>query len=623
MNQSQTFIRKIIYIALIGALSIPLAFVSRPETRDSSGNIKDPGGNLSRLRDNYELSQAKLSEIDPASETMKLASLGLRGIAVSALWLQAMDQKKREEYDKLETTVKALTKIQPNFVKVWEFQAHNLAYNVSMEFDDYEYRYHWVKKGIEFLKDGVDYNKTNHRITDSLGFFTGNKMGKSDEKDSFRRLFRSDKEFHQAMSDFIEPETYDLRGYGPDSWKMAYQWYDYSRQIVNKGIGEKQISDMLFYMYRPAQLRNQGMSLQEEFRTDEKIQDVWTKAFEQWIDYGNEPITNTLNVTHTMEGMAKYEKELELYRKQLDELTPGVRQELVGDLLALAGIPAEDMEAWKLASDQRNDEQIRAARAVNEKLQSMDQDLDSRIAEKAKPDDQLKARRLVTNVERLIRQMQTIDRDSSTINYTYWRARTSAESADLTVAARQALFDAEEMRRKSIYDDEFDRDLKSGKITITKRGALSLYLDVFKIWSEVLEQHPGLKTGPTADDLVDKMKEFRDMLVITNREWPENFPLQSLIDFRAADGNSDELPTTEDLVEKQSVLEVDEDEEPTDSENSSNAPPIAQKESKPEISNLESGDTDDSNSKEAEPTEGEPKVSNLELSEPEESDSKE
>ncbi len=153
------------------------------------------------MREEYSLSQAKLAEIDPASETMKLASLGLRGVAVNMLWMQAMDHKKKENYDQLASTLKALTKIQPNFVKVWEFQAHNLAYNVSMEFDDYEYRYHWVKKGIGFLKEGVPYNKTDHRMTDNLGFFTGNKMGKSDEKDSFRRMFRQDDEFHQSMSD--------------------------------------------------------------------------------------------------------------------------------------------------------------------------------------------------------------------------------------------------------------------------------------------------------------------------------------------------------------------------------------------------------------------------------------
>ncbi len=211
---SNTFIRKIIYLLCIGGLLIPLSLISRPSSREtnvdgpSSKNRYDaqmqPGGKLSRLRDQYELSQARLMEIDPASETMKLASLGLRGVAVNMLWMQAMDHKKKENYDQLASTLKALTKIQPNFVKVWEFQAHNLAYNVSMEFDDYEYRYHWVKKGIAFLKEGVPYNKTDHRMTDNLGFFTGNKIGRSDESHPFRRMFGFDSDFRDEVEPWVE-----------------------------------------------------------------------------------------------------------------------------------------------------------------------------------------------------------------------------------------------------------------------------------------------------------------------------------------------------------------------------------------------------------------------------------
>jgi hypothetical protein len=285
MNNITPFIRKIIYIACIGGLLIPLALVSRPETRNEDGEIKDAGGVLSELRDKHNLSQAKMSEIDPASETMKLASLGLRGVAVNMLWMQAMEHKKNEDYDKLASTLQALTKIQPNFVKVWEYQAHNLAYNVSMEFDDYEYRYAWVKKGLAFLKQGIPYNKRDHRVPSKLGFFTGNKFGKSDEKLSFRRMFRKDDEFHREMSDFINPDDYDQVGYGPDSWKMAYHWYDFSRKMVEEQSCPQREGDMLFYMYRPAQLRNQGLSLQDEFRSEEILMEIWRRADEERRDF--------------------------------------------------------------------------------------------------------------------------------------------------------------------------------------------------------------------------------------------------------------------------------------------------------------------------------------------------
>ena len=164
---NRLFYRKIIYIACIGGLIIPLSFISLPPTRNESGNVDNAGGVISQMREEYDLSQAKLAEIDPASETMKLASLGLRGVAVNILWLQVDEHRKNQNYDQLNATLKALTKIQPSFVKVWEYQAHNLAYNVSMEFDDYEYRYSWVKKGLEFLKQGVPYNRRRRHSRDS------------------------------------------------------------------------------------------------------------------------------------------------------------------------------------------------------------------------------------------------------------------------------------------------------------------------------------------------------------------------------------------------------------------------------------------------------------------------
>ena len=287
MNNFSPAVRKVIYLVAIVVLIIPLSFISLPVTRDATGNIQNEGGKLSVLREIHSLSQAKLGDIDPASETMKLASLGLRGIAVSTLWMQAMEQKKKEEYDKMASTLKTLTKIQPNFVKVWEYQAHNLAFNVSMEFDDFEYRYYWVKQGLAFLKEGVPYNKTDHRMTDNLGMYTGNKMGKSDEKSSFRRMFGRDNEFHQVMSDFIDPDSYaTIGGHGYDSWKMSYQWYDYSRDLVEEKSYPKRTSDMIFYNGRPSQLRQMGLSLQTEFRPDEMQQEVWRSAQSEWQEYG-------------------------------------------------------------------------------------------------------------------------------------------------------------------------------------------------------------------------------------------------------------------------------------------------------------------------------------------------
>ena len=570
MSNNSPFVRKIIYIACIGALLIPLSMISRPETRKADGSIDDSGGHLSILREENDLSQAKMSEIDPASETMKLASLGLRGVAVNMLWMQAMEHKKKENYEQLASTLQALTKIQPNFVKVWEYQAHNMAYNVSMEFDDYEYRYHWVKKGISFLKQGIPYNKRDHRISDNLGMFTGYKFGKSDEKNSFRRMFRKDTEFHQSMSDYIDPDEYNQLGFGPDSWKMSYLWYDFSKQMVEEGCPQRR-SDMLFYMYQPAQLRNQALSLQEEYRTNEIIQEIWKEAFDQWMDYGNQEISNSLGVTVRLEGLPKLESEMETLRDKLDNLVPDgkkMRSAMMAEMMAVGKLTEEEKAVMSLASDERSDEQTQMFRKVTAILEQIDNELDAKIAYEAKPENRSEANQLVYEMAKVQTEMNVIDRDSGTVNYGYWRFRNEAESKTATAIARQALYDAEQMWRQSIYDDEYDFNYKTKEKKITKRGAITLYLDAYAKWADVLRAFPRLKEGHLAKTLIQSMQQYLDMLIITNREWPDDFPLQFLVDERNDKGETDGLPTSEYLEERRTGRE----EEDADSDNESEAP---------------------------------------------------
>ena len=97
MNRLTSFQRKIAYIAAIAVLLLPLAALSQPATVGEGGGTA--GGKLSQLRIRYNLAQARLGEIDPASETMKLATLGLRGVAANILWGWANYYKKVEDWD--------------------------------------------------------------------------------------------------------------------------------------------------------------------------------------------------------------------------------------------------------------------------------------------------------------------------------------------------------------------------------------------------------------------------------------------------------------------------------------------------------------------------------------------
>ena len=102
--KNTSFLRKVVYLVLMAALLVPLYLVSAPSFQDEFGNVTE-GGKLTQLRTLHGLSQSNLGEIDPASESMKLATLGMRGVAANLLWSRANEYKKKEEWDNLRATL--------------------------------------------------------------------------------------------------------------------------------------------------------------------------------------------------------------------------------------------------------------------------------------------------------------------------------------------------------------------------------------------------------------------------------------------------------------------------------------------------------------------------------------
>lgn len=544
-NSTNPFVRKIIYIAVIGILLIPLSFISRPEVIGKDGEVKDPGGRISQMRRENRLAQASISEIDPTSEAMKLASMGLRGVAVNVLWMQALEHQKNEDWDKLAATLQTLTKVQPNFVKVWEFQGHNLAFNVSMEFDDYEYRYEWVKKGLEFLKGGIAYNVDDHRMTDNMGFYTGTKFGKSDEKLPFRRIFRKDDVFHEAMSDYIAKGSYDAREYGPDSYKMAWWWYDESERLVDNG-AFKYKSDLMFYMHRPSQRRQQAMILSDEFRSDEVIREIWEDASDQWSKFGNIELQNNANLGFTLERVDQYESRISELRLDLDKLTPGARNRDELKAWVTLGLDEDQYYIMSASPEELNQEEKLQRLAFTRYLNDVKtlNPFDKIVAKSAKPEDELEANRLADEIRKLLSKLAAITKDGGTVNYSFWKSRNAAESTDAMIRARQAMYDAREMQRKSIFEDEYVFDYKTGEKQITRQGAGKLFEEAFVKWDEVLQKHRDLIDSRVMDDLVTGMTQYRQLLLFSGKEWPDDFVLQWVIDERQRIGETDNLPTS-------------------------------------------------------------------------------
>jgi hypothetical protein len=143
---------------------------------------------LSDIKRTSDLGEAAIGQVDTGSFMLKLALLGgARGIAANVLWTRAEELKKEQDWDQMKATVDLITKLQPHFLSVWTFQGWNLAYNVSVEWDAPEDKYEWIKKGIQFLQDGVKKNRKSPDLVWNTAWTYYHKIGFSDESIILRR----------------------------------------------------------------------------------------------------------------------------------------------------------------------------------------------------------------------------------------------------------------------------------------------------------------------------------------------------------------------------------------------------------------------------------------------------
>ena len=103
---------------------------------------------------------------------------GFRGLIANALWMRAMDLQDEGKYFEKVQLADWITKLQPHFVHVWLVQAWDMAYNISIKFDDPRDRWQWLQRGIELLRDeGLKYNPDEPLIYRELAWFFQHKLG--------------------------------------------------------------------------------------------------------------------------------------------------------------------------------------------------------------------------------------------------------------------------------------------------------------------------------------------------------------------------------------------------------------------------------------------------------------
>jgi hypothetical protein len=513
MSRNASFVRKVTYITAIALLLLPLAALSQPAAVDpTKADGGSPGGQLSQLRVKYNLSQAELGEIDPASETMKLATLGLRGVAANVLWIYANHYKKVEDWDKLELTVQQIIRLQPNFLEVWDFQAHNLSYNVSVEFDDYRMRYQWVKKGIDFLILGTHYNRQEPGLLNQVGWYTGQKVGRSDEQKQFRRMFKTDADFHELFrKNGVEVDQDEALGpdVKPDNWLVARLWFNRAVEAVastNRPIRGK--APLLFYSGGPMSLINGSAAAQKDGYFGERSQISWQRAADEWRAYGNRELPATEGFMFRLNEYEERQARVDQLRADIDRLAPGVRAEIRKEK---AGKLSPAMQAaLEKTADQRTPEEAGMAYQAEYEVNVTDREVFDKAPREKRPE----IRPLLEELENDQAVASSIARNRQIVNFEYWRTRCDAERTKLALDARRNVYEA-------------DRLFASGE---KFNEARKQYEAAWEAWAQIFKDHPPLMDNAEAQDLIESIGRYRDLLNQLDEKFPVDFKLNELLD---------------------------------------------------------------------------------------------
>ena len=510
MNDRQALWRKLRYIAAIVALIVPLSLLSMPSSGSGTPEERS-GGKLAQLRKKHNLSQTNLGEIDPASETMKLATLGMRGVAANILWRRADEYKKKEDWTNLSATLEQITKIQPNFISVWEFQAWNLSYNVSVEFDDYKDRYYWVIRGINFLKEGIDYNADNPILLNKVGWTVGQKIGRADEHVQFRKLFRADDDYHNQE----DPNRTQKQR---DNWLVSRLWYQRAEDVVDSGKKPlKNKGPLLFFASSAMALMNYGDALIDDGTLGDEVKIAWQNAARAWRKYGDRPVMHTFGYRVRLNDLERVEQEAAEYRAQIQDLAPETVEKLTE--ARLATLDPALVAAWKVPAADRTEEQGYFAEAVEREITVPLAVLADEI-KKQHPESAREVDRLVRrgNQAAMVAQGTRSYRDQ--VNYDYWGTRAEMEQTDDALTAR--------------------RLIQEGKKALSEGADLKLaqkrYEEGLKYWRNVVDRFPKVvEAGTTGDDLIEIIGEYAQILSELaidpgDEKFPPDFPLRDVVE---------------------------------------------------------------------------------------------
>jgi len=369
-------------------------------------------------------------------------------------------------------------------------------------------RFHYVKRGIGFLKKCITYNRDSPYLLSDIGWFIGNKIGRADERKDYRRLFKADPDFHP---DDRPPEQ-------RDNWLVSRGWYETSVSAVDdkkKSLGQK--NPTTFYADPGRSQINYSEAIETEGVFGEKAKSAWATAARMWKDFGNRDLKSSMGFNIRLTGVERLTEESKELEKRLGELSRTGRE----DALAAkrAALTAEQRAVLEGPETGLTDEQRDMRYEAQQLMRIEPADIADQIVKKS-PEKVAEARRLAKKISAIRSRIRLTKNNSEVVNYEYWATRCRLEQTPEALKARDLSYAGRRVFKE-------DADLLEAK---------RLYEDSFVQWAKVLEAFPELPLDSvTGSDIMEYIEQYSTVLQqldmsLVDEEVGRDFPLWRLVE---------------------------------------------------------------------------------------------
>jgi hypothetical protein len=289
---------------------------------------------------------------------------------------------------------------------------------------------------------------------------------------------------------------------------------------------------------------------------------AWQQAKESWQRYGERELPTSVGFNIRLNDKEPVDQRIKDAREELARLCPGAEEQIRQE--KLSKLSPEKRAVMNMRPEDRSPEQYSLAYEADQETKVVPRDFLNRSA---KREDRPRVRQLVDQIEQDEVTTHQIDLNRRIVNFEYWRTRAESELTEEAPKAHSGVYEADKLKA-------------SGENLAKARG---LYEDAWKLYASIFERYPALMDNAEAQDLIESVAHYRDLLGQLDEPFPQSFPLWPLMDkhqkgqqirdqVKILQGSEATTPQPQDTNKSESPRENTADPKPADTKSDSEAP---------------------------------------------------